>query len=222
MEFMQSLLILGNKTETEARIEKYISDLHISQFDILKIGRDETAGIDDVKKIRAFVTTSAVSGKIRAAVIYDAEKATTQAQNALLKVLEEPPANCLIILTASKAHSLMPTVVSRCQIVFVSTADDTPDDDHEKTIRSLSTRSVAEKILIVQEKIKTKADAMDFLSESIRAYHSFLHENPQASAYTLDRKKILTNTRKCLNALTLIENNCNPRLTLEVLLIGLN
>lgn len=48
------------------------------------------------------------------AVIYDADKMTTRAQNRILKTLEEPPGNSLIILLAENISGLLPTVLSRC------------------------------------------------------------------------------------------------------------
>lgn len=50
-------------------------------------------------------------------VIDDAEKMTQQAQNSFLKTLEEPPVYTVIILLATNGYSLLPTIVSRCQIV---------------------------------------------------------------------------------------------------------
>lgn len=55
----------------------------------------------------------------RIVIIYDAHLLTNEAQNALLKTLEEPPADTMIILTSSQTEALLPTVRSRMQTVEV-------------------------------------------------------------------------------------------------------
>ena len=55
----------------------------------------------------------------RVVLIPDADMMTTAAQNALLKVLEEPPADAVIILTSSQVEKLLPTIRSRCQLCRV-------------------------------------------------------------------------------------------------------
>jgi DNA polymerase III delta prime subunit len=57
------------------------------------------------------------ASKYKIGVILEAEKMTSESQNALLKTLEEPPSNTFIILTVNKISYLLPTIVSRCQIM---------------------------------------------------------------------------------------------------------
>ena len=56
-------------------------------------------------------------GKTKVVVIQSYESITKEAQNALLKVLEEPPANTLIIILTLKKEFLLPTILSRCKII---------------------------------------------------------------------------------------------------------
>jgi DNA polymerase-3 subunit delta' len=56
-------------------------------------------------------------GKVRIFIINDSEAMTEEAQNALLKLLEEPAANQILILTAYNIAGLFPTVVSRCKVL---------------------------------------------------------------------------------------------------------
>lgn len=53
----------------------------------------------------------------KAGIVLEADKLSVPAQNALLKILEEPPSNTIIILTAYSQFALLPTIVSRCQII---------------------------------------------------------------------------------------------------------
>lgn len=73
--------------------------------------------IDQVRAVQREIALSPYEGRWRVCIITEFQTATVEAANALLKTLEEPPARVIIILTALDASLLLPTVVSRCQIV---------------------------------------------------------------------------------------------------------
>jgi len=77
-------------------------------------GRKEI-GIDRIRELKRFMQLRPVAGTAKIAIIDDAHMLTVAAQNALLKTLEEPPHGSLVILVASTADALLPTVRSRCQ-----------------------------------------------------------------------------------------------------------
>lgn len=79
--------------------------------------------IDQVRQAQDFVKLKTTgSGNLRRAILVeDAHKLTPEAQNAFLKLLEEPPADTIIILTASATQSLLPTIRSRTQKITVRT-----------------------------------------------------------------------------------------------------
>lgn len=78
-------------------------------------------GIEQVRGLDHFLSLKVPSklGISRLVVIEDSQKMTTEAQNAILKTLEEPPAGTLIILTVSYPQALLPTIRSRVQTVDV-------------------------------------------------------------------------------------------------------
>ena len=82
--------------------------------------------IDDVRGLDNMVNQTSHRGGQRVVVLYPAHKLNRNAANALLKTLEEPPANTVFILLAHDVRQLLPTIVSRCQLVNVPapTADD--------------------------------------------------------------------------------------------------
>ena len=73
--------------------------------------------IDDVRALDNMVNQTSHRGGKRVVVVYPAHKLNRNAANALLKTLEEPPANTLFILLAHDVQQLIPTIVSRCQLV---------------------------------------------------------------------------------------------------------
>ena len=76
-----------------------------------------TLKIDRIRELQHELSLSPVEGEYRVAVLCHFEQATGSAANALLKTLEEPASQVVIILTAPDPGSLLPTIVSRCQIV---------------------------------------------------------------------------------------------------------
>lgn len=79
--------------------------------------------IAQVRRLRSDLALQGVRGRRKIAILEPAEKLTADAQNALLKTLEEPPVGCVLILVTSNADALLPTIRSRCQrILFVPLA----------------------------------------------------------------------------------------------------
>jgi DNA polymerase-3 subunit delta' len=80
-------------------------------------GQGATIKIEQVRALRRELALSPVEGRWRVAVFLDFETVTPEAANALLKTLEEPPERVVLVLTAADADMLLPTIVSRCQVL---------------------------------------------------------------------------------------------------------
>ncbi|MCS7061126.1 MAG: hypothetical protein RMN25_08150 [Anaerolineae bacterium] len=72
--------------------------------------------VDQARAVMRALTLAPVEGAFRVAVIDQAQRATAEAQNAILKTLEEPNPATIIVLVAPQADALLPTIVSRCQV----------------------------------------------------------------------------------------------------------
>lgn len=71
--------------------------------------------VDEVRKLKSFFTLSAADGGRRVAIIDTADEMNPSAANALLKLLEEPPARVTLIVISHQPHRLLPTIRSRCR-----------------------------------------------------------------------------------------------------------
>lgn len=78
--------------------------------------------IEQIKAIQGEMAYPPFEGKKRAFIIDNADKMNTEAANSLLKTLEEPARNSVIILVSSKPNYLLPTILSRCQQIRFTTA----------------------------------------------------------------------------------------------------
>ena len=86
-----------------------------SHPDIIEIDAASNRGIDDIRDIINKVKYSPIRGKWKVYIIDEVHMMTTEAFNALLKTLEEPPENVVFILCTTEPYKLMPTILSRVQ-----------------------------------------------------------------------------------------------------------
>lgn len=92
---------------------------------VLRIEPESGAiGIDQVRSIRQHLKPRAKQGVNRLVVLHDADQAGAEAQNALLKIYEEPPSDTVIILGVFDHGGLLPTIRSRSTIIELKRLDD--------------------------------------------------------------------------------------------------
>ncbi len=77
--------------------------------------------IDQVRELQREIALSPVEARRRVVILTDFQGATPEAANCLLKTLEEPPGQVVLILTASQQGRLLPTIVSRCRPLCLRT-----------------------------------------------------------------------------------------------------
>lgn len=98
-----------------------------NQPDIIRLLHEKpnTISVDDIRaRINGDIAIKPYSSPYKIYIINDAEKMTVQAQNALLKTLEEPPAYAVIILLTTNVNSLLQTILSRCVILHMKPVAD--------------------------------------------------------------------------------------------------
>lgn len=86
-----------------------------SSMDVFEIDAASNRGIDEIRDLRETVKFAPVDGRYKVYIIDEVHMLTTEAFNALLKTLEEPPAHVVFILATTEAHKVPPTIQSRCQ-----------------------------------------------------------------------------------------------------------
>ncbi|MBD5541854.1 MAG: DNA polymerase III subunit delta' [Lachnospiraceae bacterium] len=97
-----------------------------NQPDIIKVTHEKpnTIGVEDIRKVTGDIAIKPYSSSRKIYIINEAEKMTVQAQNALLKTLEEPPAYAVILLLTTNVDTLLPTIQSRCVLLTMKPVND--------------------------------------------------------------------------------------------------
>ena len=93
---------------------RFLTDNHP---DVHTLRPEKSLGVDDVRELIGALQLRAFEGGLKVAFIERADRMTPQAQNCLLKTLEEPPDGTLFFLLTDAPSALLPTIVSRCRQV---------------------------------------------------------------------------------------------------------
>lgn len=83
--------------------------------DVIEIDAASNRGIEEIRELRDRIRLAPTEGRYKVYIIDEAHMLTTEAANALLKTLEEPPAHAVLVLVTTEPHRLPPTILSRCQ-----------------------------------------------------------------------------------------------------------
>jgi DNA polymerase III delta prime subunit len=126
-ETPHAILISGESGSGKMRIAKYLANEVLGIESITKhpyylhVDFADTKGIEEVRSIRQFLSrTTTGKGSIRRVVILESmESLGGEGQNALLKTIEEPPKDTIIIMTAENSAKLLKTISSRATLLRV-------------------------------------------------------------------------------------------------------
>lgn len=225
---METIILLSkDKKITEAYLLDFFKKQAVEPIDVTAIdfqtdkkgAKKQSIGIAEVRQFQKKVVLTPIRSKKKCVVFYASEAITIPAQNALLKTLEEPPNNTIIILIASELSFFLPTVLSRCFVVELTTPLKKEEAKDKLNITSLPS-SVSKLLILAQNAGKDKESALSYLSDSIKELHGELIEQ-----YITTQSKhptIPTFLTEFQKTYTIIKTtNVNPRFALENLLLSL-
>ncbi len=216
-------LIIGKTTTAREKKIKDITGLkelkNRPDVHILKLEEDESSiGIDTIRVLIHKLSRKPHQRKKKIAVIWEAQFLTEEAQNALLKTLEEPPGKTQIVIAVNSTRNLLPTIISRCEIVRlrgkseegVNVPKEIKDEFHNLLQKDYGQRmNWSEK---EKERLKNSQEVIKLLSNWLLILRSGLFEEKTT-------KKHLEDGLKYLNLLQ--KTNISPRLTIETFLLSL-
>ncbi len=107
--------VLGPTEEPCDICENCVAINNGSFVDVIEIDAASTRGIDDIKELRENVRYLPMKGRYKVYILDEAHMLTTEARNAFLKTLEEPPGHNIFILATTELQKIPYTIMSRCQ-----------------------------------------------------------------------------------------------------------
>jgi hypothetical protein len=194
-------------------------------------GADDTrVRIGQVRAVQERLRLRAAEGGWRAAVIADAEWLNQEAQNALLRLLEEPPPRTTLVLVTATATGLLATVRSRCQRVAFPAAPARLGDDPEaialaERLAGAGAASVPELLDWAEEFRGARADAAEAVTGLLHAASLWLRDRVAARARAGERDlgrelDAFGELQRCRKSLA--QRNANPQMVAERALFALH
>jgi DNA polymerase-3 subunit delta' len=242
------LILGGNSAEREEEVKKLYSQLKPQKAsfahdpDLTQLEGENSIGINQVRNLEHNLSLKPHSFPPKIGLVAQAEKLTIEAQNALLKVLEEPIGDSVLILAAPRKENLLPTVVSRCQLIALPEKAEIELSQEE--IKKLSQElekflksSPGKRIQLVND-IKTRDEAIAFCQAQLVLWRELLlkqlkqsksSKTPSSSPLTLpcqqagsrlSTPEITTTIRRIEKTLKYLRANVNVRLSLNNLLLS--
>ena len=193
------LLISLSLEIIKSEVAKTLAPNPITHPDVLYFSSESKLGISEARKIKEHFSLKPYSAKGRLVVLENASGLTPEAQNALLKTLEELPKEALLILGANSDSHFLPTVLSRCLVVKLQGTSDKAQG-YEGDLERLETASIAERFEFI-EKLKDKEN---FLKSLIEYFH---------------QKRKMAYLKEILQAEEWAKQNVNIRAILEYLML---
>ena len=190
--------------------QKYI---HYSSFqndpDTYILDEEKKISINAVRHLQIWLQKKPYQALKKIVLIKKAENLTIPAQNAFLKILEEPPKNSIIILTTQNINLLLSTITSRCQIIRLPLI--LLKEKESKYKKNVLNLPINEKITLSYKIGKNKDEAQRWLKIQRNFHHQQLRQGDNQAWKTL---------AKINQAEKMLEANVNPRLVIEYLLLN--
>ena len=204
---MHAYLLISQNSNFKSQIEELAKKLHakIMEFPLVKI--DDTRSLNNLIRLSFDKPTLIVCQNIH--------EAGEEALNAFLKNLEEPQENIYFALTAPSTRKVLPTIVSRCQVVTIHNSQFTINNEDAKKFMKLST---GEKLAYI-DKIKDRDKAIEFTESLVNFYHNAIHSDLRQEVGPLDM--LARNAETAGTSLNHLKANGNLNLQLTNLIISL-
>ncbi len=223
---MISTIVIGSSPEKRiAAVLQICSSEGIDALDIavysmyeeVKGKKTTVLGIENIREASENMHLSPFKGEQKA-LIFHAEDITIQAQNALLKVFEEPPRHTTIFLSLTNSTNLLSTILSRSKLQQLEETI-LVDDASFKKLQDILTLSLPAKLKMAQDIGKDKGEALFFLYGILTSYEKALYAQDEKVAFSNTELVIL---KKIQNAYqTITKTNVSPRFVLEHLFLSL-
>lgn len=210
---MQSILIVGSKEETKEKALSLCLDFKISKFDIDRIETEKSLGISEIRLLQKRIFLKPIENENKCVILELFSGVGLEAQNAFLKLLEEPPANTIIIMLVLETDFLLPTILSRCNIINLKKTKKIDSENLSKNLKVLNELIKGKNVLfLAQNNGKSREEALSFLEELILTAEKNLETEKEFS------KAI----KKMQKTYTIIKTtNISPRFALENLFLSL-
>lgn len=224
---MTYILVQKRKDSEKKNLRKFLSNIFKKEISLdeletnpdihnLEITEKLSIGIEDVKDFQKKLIYKPFQEDIQIGIIHDSQKLTHEAQNSLLKSLEESGDKTIYILSVDNHRNLLPTIRSRARIIYLQEKENNDDEEGSNILK----KDLIEQFDIVEKASATRELSVNFINDiekTLRREFEIKIKNGSidGSKKFLEDLKVLQKSREKLHS------NCNRRVTLEAMIIQL-
>lgn len=215
--YVSSILVVDNFDNLKSVFADFLATLetkgeseHLQQ-QVQWLGDAETSfGIDEVRNLQEQLSYSRPETEEWWYLIQNGDEISLPAQHALLKMLEEPPAQTHLCIITTKPELLLPTILSRCVTIKLGKTENPTQEEtlqNEELFQKVEQASISDLIDLAGQ-FKEKSDAYQFLIGLQKQYYGQLKQQP-------DNPQLVNRLQSIQNALNLLQTNVNIRILIE-------
>lgn len=213
MRLFQSYLLLGSKESTASQAQALVQNLQIdithASLDLTIISPEKkNITISQIRALKSQIFQKPFILKYRLVIIKSFDSATQEAQNALLKILEEPPPHAIIVLEAQNKHLILPTILSR--VVTKQPLSSSDATSNRRTEDESSFLKEEKDVVNLLEKVSEVENPQEWLDKQILLLHKALIKNIRAKTHDPSSAKIRYLIENCALAKKMCQANVNP------------
>ncbi len=174
--FYAFCLVHDDSSVRVAAVQNELKVREIHVLDTLNLNDTPSISIARIKQVLTFLSRKPLLSKSQAVTIAG-DRLTHEAQQALLKVLEEPGPNSLIFLDVSAAELLLPTIVSRCLVIHLPEVSQKTNSHQYGYWKKLISLSIGERLRDVSLLPTDRTECIDWVKQQIFYFRDLLHDN---------------------------------------------
>lgn len=177
----------------------------------------ETIKIENIRNLQQELAYSNYNNEKRYFILFNSDQTTLQAQNASLKSIEEPPKNTQIVLLTSSIEKLLPTIISRCEVIPLKQnynpggGLNTSQDQETANIYQKIISSKHYQLIEMSNEYKERVDAILLFNKLLK----FLHNELRNPSSKYENKRLTKHLKIILMTIEQLNKNVNVKLATE-------
>jgi DNA polymerase III delta prime subunit len=203
------IFVSSDQEKINLAIEQELAKLSVKSEhpDVLTLS--EKINLEQIKKISQHLIWKSVKKQGRVVILNPADSLTLDAQNGLLKLLEEPPGNAIIMIGVQDESHLLPTVLSRCEVRYIHQISEEQELIDIRDLLELPVEDRLERVEKIEDRKKLQDNLIQFyyqklpnhpeygqLLQTLIESNTWIKQNVSAKAVTDYLMLILPQSRK--------------------------
>jgi hypothetical protein len=213
--FHSYIIVSADKSAQDEKIAKLLDEAQVHPVDRFVLSAEKIS-IAEIRSLKMQLAKTAFASKTKAAII-EAGGLSLEAQQALLKSLEEPPDHTLLILAVSNLDLLLPTIISRCFVIQLAIVPAKTDEKNKSTQSVFWTNilkgSIAQRLLSTSGLPSERQELILWLDSAL-----FFFRDELKSGFVQEKKPLFqpTHIAQIIHALLTAKRELTANLSLKL------